>query len=224
MPRKAYCLQNQHAVAVAIKTIPLQHGFSIGAQDQPPAGERRHQHQERGAGEMEIGEQPVHRPELEPGTDKKVGRTRPGEEAALLPGAFQGPDDCRPDGEDRPGVFLARTDRPGRFWTNSVPLREHPVVIEAVDFDGLKGCLPDFEVDGTQRGALFFDAPQDPRCEVKPGRGRGDRPIVAGKNRLVSLPVELPQPRLLPSALDIGRKRCVPDFFQSPQDVTGGEA
>src|SRR5947207_2515743 len=53
-------LQDQHAIAVAIKAIAFPYRFSISAQNKLTARKRRHQHEQRRTRQMEIRQQPIH--------------------------------------------------------------------------------------------------------------------------------------------------------------------
>ena len=80
----ALCLQDQHRVAKAVEAVPLPLGFLIRGQYPFAAAitpTRRfgaacrkgaHQHQQAGAGQVEIGDQRVDDPELEGRIDVEV--------------------------------------------------------------------------------------------------------------------------------------------------------
>src|SRR5579875_1233729 len=54
--KAAYLLQNQHAVAVAVETIPFFDGMTVGTEYQVAPGKRRDEHQQGGVRQVEIGQ------------------------------------------------------------------------------------------------------------------------------------------------------------------------
>ena len=50
-------IREEHAVAVGEETVSLADGFGVGGLDEFTSGESAHEHQEGGAGKVEIGEE-----------------------------------------------------------------------------------------------------------------------------------------------------------------------
>src|SRR5690242_10425275 len=65
--------QNQHAIAVTEKPIPLSHGFLIRAQNKFTTGKSTHQHKQSRARQMKIGKQNVDHTKLVRRVNKDVG-------------------------------------------------------------------------------------------------------------------------------------------------------
>src|ERR1700684_3554154 len=51
---------NQHAVAIAVESVPAGDGMTVGSQHRLTAPKRRHQHQQRRAWQVEVSQQLIH--------------------------------------------------------------------------------------------------------------------------------------------------------------------
>src|SRR5229473_76045 len=76
--------QYQHRIAVAVEAIALGDGGIIRGSDQRAAGERRHQHQQRGSRQVEVGQQAADDLKAEAGIDEEVGRAAAGDDGAVV--------------------------------------------------------------------------------------------------------------------------------------------
>src|SRR5664279_4294755 len=63
VPRTPWRLDDRHRVAVGVEPVPLRQRGLVRLHREFIPGERRHEHQQRRAGEMKVGEQLVHHPE-----------------------------------------------------------------------------------------------------------------------------------------------------------------
>src|SRR5712672_625646 len=66
-------LYDQHRVAVAEETVALAHRLPVGGEDSIETRERGHQHEERRAGQVEVGEEPVHGAKAVARRDEEIG-------------------------------------------------------------------------------------------------------------------------------------------------------
>src|SRR5205814_6077334 len=93
--------QDQHAIAVAVKAITLADRFSIGFEQEFPAGERAYQHEQSRARQMKIGKQKIDMSKLVGLVDKKIGRAGLRRQFSIFaPRGLQHPHGRRPDGND----------------------------------------------------------------------------------------------------------------------------
>ncbi len=56
--------EDHHRVTVGVEAVPLGHRVRVRGLDQLAAGEGAHQHQQGGAGQVEVGEQAIHHAEV----------------------------------------------------------------------------------------------------------------------------------------------------------------
>src|SRR5262245_28189404 len=56
---------DQHGIPIAEETVSFSDGVAVGMQDMIDARKRTHQHQQRRARQMEVGDQPIHHAEVE---------------------------------------------------------------------------------------------------------------------------------------------------------------
>src|ERR1700730_4156248 len=66
-------LQDQHAIAVTVKTIALANGFLISTQQELAPGERAHEHEQSRARQMEIRKQKIDMLKLIRRINEKIG-------------------------------------------------------------------------------------------------------------------------------------------------------
>src|SRR5262245_13522757 len=64
--------QDEHRVAEAVEAVALAHSLFVAAQDKLTAGKRAHQHKQRGARQVEVGEQHIHGTEGVAGADEEA--------------------------------------------------------------------------------------------------------------------------------------------------------
>ena len=62
----------QHGVAVAVEPVFVLYCVAIGLEDEVAAGKCADQHQEGGAGKVEVGDQGAYYPKLESGIDEQA--------------------------------------------------------------------------------------------------------------------------------------------------------
>src|SRR5512146_2939360 len=73
-----WCLQNQHCVPKGKEAIRLSLREFVRLQNRLPPCEGAHEHDQRGLGQMEIGDHRVHQGEAKAWQDKEVGLARVG--------------------------------------------------------------------------------------------------------------------------------------------------
>ena len=94
---------DQHRIAVAEESISIRDRMAISIADRRHAGERRHQHQECRAGQVEIRDQAIGNAKHEARGDEDVGFGRPrGHPAVLRSARFQRAKARRADRNDPP--------------------------------------------------------------------------------------------------------------------------
>src|SRR5690606_32489261 len=76
MDRSSHTSQNQHRVAEAEKAVPLLHRLAIRGQRPLPAQEGADQHEQAGAGQVEVGQQAVDDPPAVARIDEQVRPAR----------------------------------------------------------------------------------------------------------------------------------------------------
>jgi hypothetical protein len=133
----------------------------------------RHQHEEGGAGEVEVGDEAVHRLEAVGRVDEEMGLPGPGPDPAVLPGgALQGPDHRgphRPDPCPRwPCIGSPPPPPPGG---NLVGLRVHAVVGRILRLHGPEGPDPTWRVTRASPTPRRAQLVQEFRGEVEARRG-----------------------------------------------------
>src|SRR5690349_16337373 len=72
---KSIVLEYQHGIAKAVEAVALADGLVVGPQDEVAAREGGDQHEQGGAGEMEVGYHRVYEPEVCARYDVEVGPT-----------------------------------------------------------------------------------------------------------------------------------------------------
>src|SRR5437868_3724525 len=77
-------LQNQHAIAVAIKSVTLANRFTVRFQQKFPAGECAHEHEQSRAREMKIRQKGIDDSKFKGWIDKQVGLSRIGANDAFV--------------------------------------------------------------------------------------------------------------------------------------------
>ena len=95
--------RDHHRVAIGVEPVSLGDRVLVRRQDRVVARERAHQHEQRGAGEVEVGDQAVHHAEPVSRRDQELGLAAARANHAVAVGrALQCPHDRRADGPDPP--------------------------------------------------------------------------------------------------------------------------
>src|SRR2546423_1440649 len=76
--------QDQHAVAIAVKTVALADRFFVSAQDELPPGERAHQHEQRRARQVKICQEHIDMADLGRRMNENRGRATLGHQPDLM--------------------------------------------------------------------------------------------------------------------------------------------
>ena len=146
-----------------------------------------------------------------------------GADRAVLPGAFERPDDRRADGRDGPAFGLRGVDGLGRGRRDAVGLFEHPVVFDEIHTDRVEGGQADVEGDAPDVDAFGLESAQDFFSEVKARGRRGYRAFLPGKDRLVPVDVLRPRAFVLLGAFDVGRQGGIAGFVEKGADIDPSE-
>lgn len=186
-------MSDEHAVAVACESKTTLNGMRVGGECLLTTTKSAHQHEERRAWEVEIREERVDHPELEPRRNEESGADAPccGCCRGRLCGgeSFEGADDGGADCDDAT-AFRARSGESlrCRFWKFRVFCVED-VVLDALVAQREEGTRAYFEIHEQQ--LMSAAAKLGQRCfgEVQPGSGCRDRARALGKNGLVACAV-----------------------------------
>src|SRR3974390_3408102 len=134
------------------------------------AGEGGDQHDERGLGQVEVGEQGADDAEVESGIDEDVGRAGLGGDAAvgrLTGGVFEGADSGCADSDDAAAGVAGELDFLPRYGRNRIPLAVDFVLLDDLDADGLEGAESDVQGDFGGVDAAGADAVENLGREMK---------------------------------------------------------
>ena len=155
--------------------------------------------------------------EVESGIDEDVGLAGLGGDAAvggLSRGELESTDRGSADGDDATAGVAGALDFFGGLGRDGIPLAMDFVFLHNFDADGLKGAEPDVEGDFGGFDAAGADTVENLGSEVQSRGGRGDRADWLGIDGLVSLAIG---GRV--GAIDVGRKRDVPDAFDYGEEI-----
>jgi hypothetical protein len=190
---------DEHAVAVGVEAVAFADGFLVGGEDEFAAGEGADEHEERGTGEVEIGEERAGLLEFVGGVDEDAGAA-----GTRLDGAGRlGLEDACDGGADGDAAF-GGIEGGGGVGGNRVALLVHFVVLDVFGFHGEEGSSSDMKREESVGNFL-----ENFGSEVEAGCGSGDGAGVGGVNGLVALVVGG-----IGIALEVGRERHVAVFFQ----------
>src|SRR5205823_12262486 len=93
-------LQDQHAIAIAIKSIALANRFRVGVQQKFAAGERADEHEQSRARQMKIREKRIDNVKFKRQVDKQIGSAFLRDELSIFATRrLQNADTCRADGD-----------------------------------------------------------------------------------------------------------------------------
>src|SRR6185503_11106746 len=130
---------DHHGVAVRVEAVSLGERNAIRLHRELVAGERRDEHEERGARKMKVGDEPVH---------AAKGIRRPNEEARLAAGRAKGtrigndrlkrPGRGRANGPDLSSALPYGVEAVSDRRAHVVPLLVHEVLIRVVMLHGLE--------------------------------------------------------------------------------------
>ena len=171
--------------------------------------ERGHQHQERGAWQVKVRDQPVHHLKSVRGPDEQIRHTAAPHHHPITGRTLERAHHGRAHRPDAPPLAERGVDRSGRVGGNEVPLGVHVVLRRIIGFHGAERAHTHVQGDRHALHPFRVDFGQQLASEVQSGRGRGHRARYTGVHGLVALPV---QGLVVP--LEIGRQRHVAVPFQ----------
>lgn len=173
------------------------------------AGERGHQHQQRGFRKMEIRDQGVHGLEAVSRIDEDV---RPAaalpEHAVIIGGRLQRTAARCAYADDPPALFPDGIDRFCSLRIDHIEFAVHMMLCHVIDLDRPEGPEPYVQCDLGDLHAHIPDLIKKFRCKVKAGGRGGGRAVVPGIDGLVAVFV----PELV---RDVGRQRHLPELIQN---------
>jgi hypothetical protein len=173
-------------ITVRVKAIPSLYRMRIGGQHPLSAGKGRHQHQQRGPGEMKIRHQPVDRLEAIAGKDeqRRLGVERP-DCPVRQSGAFQ---QTQAGGahRDHPAAIAPRlVDGGGGLWGDFAAFRVHTMVGDLFHPHGQEGADTDMPRDRDPLDPGGFQLHQQTWGEMQPGGWCRHRALAGGEYGLV---------------------------------------
>src|SRR2546425_1143 len=198
-------LQQETRVAVGVEAIARANRVRVRLQDQLPARERRDEHEERGARQVEVRQERVHDAEAVARRDIDAGVTLERPHAPVRLGrALERARRRGPYREDAPLLDARPVHRVGDRPRNRHALGQEPVVLDRRRLDGTKGPRTD-----VQRELVELDAPRAQAIEqgvreVQAGGRRRHRPRWPRVHRLIALPIVRGRRR---EPFDVGRQR-----------------
>ena len=179
----------------------------VGAANRFAARKGAHQDQQRGLGQVEVGEQPVHHPEAVARGDEQIRLATASHAAAGL----QCPQRRGADGHHWPSLGLGAGDGLRCLGRQRVALTVHVVLRQVFGAHRQEGARTHM-----QRQVCAFDAARSQRrqqrlIKVQAGRGGGHRARLAGEHGLIARLVGL-----IRLVLDVGRQRQFTQPLQHP--------
>ena len=179
------CL-DQAGVAVGEKAVALGDGVRVGGLDPVEPGQRRDQHQQRRARQVEIGQQHVDRAKPVARQDEQPRLAVEGPDlAAFGGGAFEEAHAGRADRDDAPAGRARGVDAGGGFGVDDAALGMHAVRSRVVRLDRQKRAGADMQGHGDPGDAARREPVEQSRGEMQPGGRRRDGALGAGEHRLV---------------------------------------
>src|SRR5262245_17732990 len=116
----------KHGIAVTVEAILPVDGLLVGRQDALPSDERRYEKQERGAGEMEVGDQRVDTAELVAWQDVEIAFPFGLSQVRLQRHMLQDPCYGRAHGDDSPSPLPRQCHGLSGFSGKEEPLGVDP--------------------------------------------------------------------------------------------------
>lgn len=134
-------LFNKHGITKAEEAVVFLDSVFVGVKDKFSAGKGRHQHDQGGHGQVEIGGEGIDNLELVTWFDEDIGPARIGLELAvkLVADGFKRSDRGCSDGDDTAASGLDSIDGLGGFFGKIVELGMHVVVVQIIHGDGTEG-------------------------------------------------------------------------------------
>lgn len=140
-------LFDKHGIAEAEEAIVFVHSVLVGLKDKFSAGKGRHQHDQGGHGQVEIGGEGIDNLELVAWFDEDIGPARISLELAvkLVADGFKCSDRRCSNSDDSAASGLDRVDGLGGFLGQVVELGMHVVVIQVIYGNGAEGAQAHME-------------------------------------------------------------------------------
>lgn len=187
-------LNQEHRIPVTEEAIALANGFGVGGEHEFAAGgvagrgEGADEHEQGGAGQVEIGEERVHNLKSAGRINKNAGAAAAGKHApVILRGdRFQNAHGGGADGNDAATGGFGFVDEPRRFRADFVTLFVHRVAGERFGFDGRERAEADMQGDETNLDAARANFGKKRFGEMQAGSGRGDGTRRRGINGLIT--------------------------------------
>src|SRR5438046_8337543 len=178
----------QHGVAIAEKAIALAYRVRVRRTDRVVTRERRHQHEQRGTRQMEVGEKAIHYPEAVTRRDEQVGLACECRDGALFTRRrLERPQRGRPDCNDASIRGASCLDRLSRRFGNDESLVVHPMLRELLVLHREEGARSDMQTQIADRDSPLADPIEQWLIEVKTCGGSRDCARLASVDRLVAI-------------------------------------
>ena len=186
--------------------------MAVSTADVFHAAESRHQHQQGGFGQVEIGQQSLHHPETIAGKNEDVGLAAPRFQLAACRRRLQRAQAGRAHRHDAPSFRLGQPDQIHGLLRHGIPLAVHVVLGDFLHAHRLKSPRADMQRDVGGFHPHLFESFQHRRIEMQPCRRRGHRAGLARINGLIAGFVQR-----FRSMGDVRRQRQAAVLFQQIQ-------
>ena len=153
-----FCSLDQHRVAEGEEAVFLLHGDLVGRQYALPVPQGRDQHDQRAAGQVEVGDQRVHQLEAVAGLDEDAGVAPLGHQPAVLRGGFQRAHAGGAHGDDPPAPLAGGVDPVGGLRGDLEVLRVHLVFLDVLHLHRPEGAQAHVQQHRHDVHALLADA------------------------------------------------------------------
>src|SRR4030042_2459921 len=141
-------LEDQHGVAIAVKTVSFFNGFLIDSQDKVSACKSRNQHDQRRFGKMEVGHQSIYHPERVGWMDEKRSVSSSWfNPASPFRERFKGAGRRRSNGDHSSSPFFSLINLSCDFFRYLHPLFFHRVFFNLFCFYRSESAWPDVKGD-----------------------------------------------------------------------------
>jgi len=216
---------NEHGVTVAEKSKLFSDGGSVGGEDEAASagsaggGEGAYEHEQRGAGEVEIGEESVDEPKIVRRVDENARATASRNELPfmLTSDAFQHAGRGGADRDHAAAFSFGLIDCARSFLGNAKALLVHDMSGEVLSFDRGEGAQAHMQRHIEDANAVCFQILEQFFSKMEPSSGGCHRTFLHSENGLITLHIILESGGGLP--LNVGRERDFTNDIKRIEDI-----
>ena len=171
-------------------TEPVADRMRVGGADRSVSGERGDEHEERRAGQVEIGEQAIDDAEAIPWCDEQRGFcVSRCDISARCSRRLQRTQARRADRDDIVAAGAGAFDRCHGRCGNAESLAMHAMLCQVVRVDWLEGSGADMQGQISERDSVRFEPGEEGQVEMQARCRRGDSARIAGVNGLIPISI-----------------------------------